>query len=180
MGICSLSGPTWLGAGRQFPGAYSSIQSGRSVLGGCQGRQAEVGGSTCQCWLPGPSTSLSLLWDSSVGLSRRCSSRKLVMSLAIASTSLGQQHRRKGDHSVSRQLAATPFLPRCRPQFTPAVAHDCALGQGMGEACGKAQHSHVALAEVAHLLLLHVHVADVMEQDHHCGHDQVTTRTCPV
>lgn len=100
------------------------------------------------------------------------------MSLAIASTSLGQQHRRrKGDHSVSGQLAAPPLLPCRLPQFTPAVAHDCTLGQGVGETCGKAQHSHVALAEVAHLLLLHIHVADVMEQDNHCGHDQVRTRT---
>lgn len=49
----------------------------------------------CQLWLLGPSASLSLLWDSSPGLSRRCSSRKVVMSLAMASTSLGQVGARK-------------------------------------------------------------------------------------
>lgn len=43
----------------------------------------------CQLWPPGPSGSLSLLCDRSKGLSRRCSSKKLVMSLAMASTSLG-------------------------------------------------------------------------------------------
>lgn len=52
---------------------------------------------------------------------------------------------------------------------SPAVAHDGALGEGVGEARGKAKHHHVALPEVADLLLLHAHVPDVAELHHHCG-----------
>lgn len=56
----------------------------------------------------------------------------------------------------------------------PAVAHDSTLGEGVGEACGEPKHHHVALPEVPDLLLLHVHVPDVTEQDHHCRWGQVS------
>lgn len=54
-------------------------------------------------------------------------------------------------------------------QSLPAVAHDSALGEGVGEACRKPQHHHVALPEIPDFLLLHVHIPDVIQQDHHCG-----------
>ena len=56
----------------------------------------------------------------------------------------------------------------------PAVAHDSTLGERVGEACGEPKHHHIALPEVPDLLLLHIHIPDVTEQDHHCGRGQVS------
>ena len=57
----------------------------------------------------------------------------------------------------------------------PAVAHDSTLGERVGEACGEPKHHHIALPEVPDLLLLHIHIPDVTEQDHHCGRGKVSS-----
>lgn len=82
----------------------------------------------CQLWLPGLSVSLSLLWDSSTGLSRRCSSKKVAMSLAMASTSLGQAGtgkkgwlpQEKYQHPQGSPPGPGTFCPGLYPHLTPA------------------------------------------------------------
>lgn len=75
---------TRLGPRRGLPGTRWVVEAGWLLrpIGSTLGRRV---GQPCSA---GPSASLSLLGDSSSGLSGRCSSRKLAMSLAMASTSL--------------------------------------------------------------------------------------------
>lgn len=64
-------------------------------------------------------------------------------------------------------------------QSLPAVAHDSTLCEGVGEACCEPQHHHVALPKIPDFLLLHVHIPDVIQLDHHCGAWQETVSGPP-
>lgn len=62
----------------------------------------------------------------------------------------------------------------------PASAHDCTLSKGVGEACCKPEHHHVALPKVTDLFLLHIHILDVFQQDHHWGQKGLLMSSLPM
>lgn len=68
----------------------------------------------------------------------------------------------------------------CSIPLLPASTHDCTLCKGMREACCKPEHHHVALPKVTDLFLLHIHILDVFQQDHHWGQKGLLMRSHPM